>query len=92
MSEPYTPTTEQVREFWASDGKHLPAAKSYERRASIAEFDRWLDQVKADARREGLAEGWDEAVEMAADKGWLHVDAVADTSDRNPYRQEADHE
>lgn len=35
-----------------------------------------------------LRDAWEDAVEMAADKGWLHVDAVADTSDRNPYRAE----
>ena len=83
MSE-YVPTTEEVLTGWMLSG---PPASTVVR---ALDFGRWLDQVKADARREGLAEGWDEAVEMAADKGWLHVDAVADTSDRNPYRQEAD--
>ena len=84
MSEDsYVPTTDEVRLKYESASLGQSAS---------AEFDRWLAGVKADARREGLAEGWDEAVEMAADKGWLHVDAVADTSDRNPYRQEADHD
>lgn len=43
----------------------------------------WATAVREEWRAEGD--------ERTADKGWLHVDAVADTSDRNPYRQEADH-
>ena len=39
----YTPTTAQVRDFWASDGKFQPAAKSYGFTESTAEFDRWLE-------------------------------------------------
>ena len=42
MSDGYTPTTRQVRTFWASDGKLQPAAKSYKFAESAAEFDRWL--------------------------------------------------
>lgn len=48
MSE-YTPSTEQVRQFWASDGNFQPAAKSYDSYESLLEFDRWLNQVKAEA-------------------------------------------
>ena len=40
MSDGYTPTMEQVRTFWASDGKLQPAAKSYKFAESAAEFDR----------------------------------------------------
>lgn len=48
MADEYTPTTEQVREFWASDGQHQPAAKSFRPLESEAEFDRWLAAHDAD--------------------------------------------
>ena len=57
----YTPTTEQVRTFWASDGKHQPAAKSYGHEESALEFDRWLAArdrvVAANAWDEGYGQG-----------------------------------
>lgn len=64
MSE-YTPTTGQVRQFWASEGTHVPAAKSEDYVVSAAEFDRWLDRERAIARREGQAEG------MRSTASWL---------------------
>jgi len=57
----YTPTTEQLRDFWTSDGSYQPAAKSYDYDESVAEFNRWLRQVKAEALepiRALLEEGW----------------------------------
>lgn len=51
MSE-YTPTIAQVRQFWASDGALQPAAKSYDFEESAAEFDRFIEKVKAEAVRE----------------------------------------
>lgn len=55
MSE-YTPTTEQVRNFWASDGTHQPAAKSYDYGESRNEFDRWLARHDAEVKAEALRE------------------------------------
>ena len=53
MSE-YTPTTEHVRDLAL-------------RLMNAAEFDRWLAGVKADARREGQAEAWDEGRQAGVD-------------------------
>ena len=84
MSEPYTPTTDEVRSGYADGGGEY---------RDIAEgwFDRWLDQVKADARREGQADAWDEGYRAGADDmsdlraGRLTFQTITS----NPYRQEA---
>lgn len=80
MSEPYTPTTDEVRSGYADGGGEY---------RDIAEgwFDRWLAKVKADARRKGQADAWDE--------GWNNragYDATPDADEPescNPYRREA---
>lgn len=48
----YTPTTEQVRDLYALSD---PAGKTWQ--VYEAEFDRWLQQVKAEAWEEGFADG-----------------------------------
>lgn len=85
MSE-YTPTTEQVRNFWASDGTHQPAAKSYDFTESRDEFDRWLARVRRDAAKAA----WDEACEAFAwcrDNGPIE-DALPYVVEHNPYMPE----
>ena len=47
MSEPYTPDEHNVRAAWIETG--LGSEESL-----IAEFDRWLAGVKADAKAEGM--------------------------------------
>lgn len=54
MTSKYTPTTEQVREFWASDGRHQPAAKSFGAQESADEFDRWLAAHDAEVAAKAL--------------------------------------
>ena len=49
MSEPYTPDEHNVRAAWIATGIGSEDALS-------AEFDRWLAQVRADAKAEGPAE------------------------------------
>ena len=57
-TDEYVPTTDHIRAFWASDGDHVPAAKSYDYFESYAEFERWLAahdaRVRRDAAREAL--------------------------------------
>lgn len=67
--QPYTPTTDEVRAKFA-DGYSI-----YDYR-DIAEgwFDRWLDGVRAAARREGQAEALRDAIEEVEESG---VDAYA---------------
>ena len=58
MSEPYTPTTEEVCECWTT---RCDIGNPYETDADVEErhheesvkFDRWLRKVKAEAWREG---------------------------------------
>lgn len=94
MPRLYTPTTEQVRGFWASDGKYQPAAKSYDEQESAAEFDRWLNQVRAEAWDEGYDAGrnpnrygdpefwdWDDF------DSTFYRKAGVDPTQHNPYRE-----
>lgn len=82
MSEqPYTPDTETVREQYTREQPpHIGTVSS-----KSAEFERWLDRIKADARREGQADAWDE--------GWNNragYDATPDADEPescNPYRK-----
>lgn len=73
MTEEYTPTTEAIRNAWVYSEmfKHI---------AEIAAsgFDRWLNQLKAEA----WDEGW-EANEAESDP-WMH----GKRTDGNPYRSE----
>ena len=67
----YTPTTEEVRGryFWYGDyGDKEPVEIE-------AEFDRWLNEVKAQVWEQGYAIGWATA--------WHGLEHPA----RNPYRQ-----
>lgn len=56
MSEMYTPTTEQVRLKFAYEPRPANGTSP----TLMADFDLWLDQERAVARREGMADGWDE--------------------------------
>lgn len=52
----HTPTTADVREQYTRE--EPPRIGTVSEKAD--EFDRWLGQVKAEARREGQVEAWDE--------------------------------
>lgn len=63
----YTPTTGQIENAWCSryDGEHS-WARGEELRGYEAEFDRWLEQVKAEARYAALADAYRVASATAA--------------------------
>lgn len=80
MSElPYVPTTADVRREYRHRG------------ADPAEFDaafnRWLARERAEARRQGQAEAWDEAVASAHLEEDQHFIMIK--HDPNPYRDGA---
>lgn len=82
MSEPYTPTTEEVRASYLSALTHNHPMNVGE---VIAEFDRWLAGVKAEAFEQGFTtfeRAWE------ADRVFPH-DHIS--KDYNPY-QEANNE
>lgn len=80
MSEqPYTPDTEAVREQYTREQPpHVGTVSS-----KSAEFDRWLDRVRAAARREGQAEAWEDAVASAHLHETEHFTSIK--HDPNPY-------
>ena len=66
----YTPTTDEVRECWATaevnpDGYTSEGLPVPDEAEQYAEFDRWLEQERTVARREGQAEG------MRSTADWL---------------------
>ena len=59
MSEQWTPTTDQVRSFYAHDSEdeyHDPIAYPSHVRSAEQAFDRWLEQVKREAKVQALRE------------------------------------
>ena len=80
----WTPTTKQVRDGYRFDPEEdyynpLQAGANAERAGR--DFDRWLEQVKAEAWDEGFADG------VNHDLGdWDNAPAIIN----NPYRQETD--
>ena len=81
----YTPTTEQVRE-WALHGfgDYKDLGGDW--------FDRWLQQVKAEAWEEGARAGLDKGLDIAElvhqGSGKLNIPDVPPPP-TNPYRQKA---
>jgi hypothetical protein len=78
MTDPYIPTTDEMRvrasTFWIDD-------KTYEVDKQRAhEFDRWLSDVKSAV--------WDEAIHEAGACGWLPDLVHEEMLMRNPYRGE----
>lgn len=61
----YTPTTDKIEDAWCSryDGEHSWASGE-ERRGYEAEFNRWLEQVKAEAWDEGFDAGERDAFDL----------------------------
>ena len=53
MTDDYTPTTAEVREWWAEDQDRTHGMAD---EAHMAEFDRWLEQYTAEKRAEWEAE------------------------------------
>ena len=89
MSEPHAPTTEDLKQRWL-EAHRVPASLGSEqighlRQQRLAELDAWLDKAKADARREGQADAWDEG--SRASRIMLPFDPPRYPT--NPYRQEA---
>lgn len=76
--ESYTPTTARVLDayIWCDMGSTSDEWDA----ARTAEFDRWLDQVKAEARREGQAEAWN--------AGWTK--GIGDTAHRGKWNDDGD--
>ena len=88
MSE-YTPTTADIRHgYIVTSMRYTPETDDHllaKRRREVAdEFDRWLDQERADARREGQADAWDAGAQAQAAAYGMDQDTGP-----NPYRQEA---
>ena len=82
MSDPkYTPNTAAIRERWIESAIGADGIAE-----AHAEFDRWLNQVRADARLQGRAMGWDDA---AVHIGGHNFDECDETEPPNPYREEA---
>ena len=80
----WTPTTEQVRNGYRYDPEDdyynpLQAGANAERNAR--DFDRWLEQVKAEAWDEGYTSGRSNAMRRMSDEPKAPLT-------RNPYRQE----
>ena len=76
----YTPTTQEVRGKYAThQGARYRGQKYLDLRR--AEFDRWLNEVKAEAWDEGFTDG------INHDLGdWDNAPAII----KNPYREEKD--
>ena len=92
MSNPFRPGADSVRLAYVDRQGFLAQFARTGRKedaAYEAEFDLWLAKVKADARREGLADGWDEGHDAATDEApdGVWPDAWIDTP--NPYRNGA---
>lgn len=68
----YTPTTEQVRKHWENVGFA----------GTGEEFDRWLNQIRAEAWEEGFQAGWEEHENPGA-----FVNDYWDAKTLNPYKE-----
>jgi len=82
----YTPTTEQVREVWGGFSECgglviRPSGTSTFLDDRYAEFDRWLDRVRAEAK----AEAWD-AGYIAGRGDEQNANWMYETS--NPYKEQ----
>ena len=89
MVNEYTPKADDFRQVWAAFngyGGLVARPHSVSMDEGYAEFDRWLDGVRAEARREGQSEAWDEAVASA----YLHEDKyrISIEHDPNPYLED----
>ena len=75
-----TLTTKHVREDFAT--RRVPHIDESRREA----FDRWLEQVKAEAWQEGHDAGWEDRHEDAL-IGWM-ASGPHESDAHNPYRKE----
>ena len=80
--QPYTPDEFNVRMEWVTNGIGPDDDLN-------AEFDRWLEQERARARREGQAEAWDEGYD-AGELCGLTAEQPDHACPINPYRTGAD--
>lgn len=83
--ENYMPSTAEVRaKFAACAGEFIDLAEE--------QFDRWVAEVKAEARREGLARGFDEGWVARADRARFNrpPSAPPPGPGLNPYRGRKD--
>ena len=84
----WTPTTKQVRDgyrFDPEDDYHNPLQAGANAERAGRDFDRWLDEVKAEAWEEGY-----ESAALRIPEGVWHD--VAAPHPGNPYRQEQENE
>ena len=93
MSEQWTPKADDFRQVWAAFngyGGLVTRPHSVSMDEGYAEFERWLEQERAVARREGQAEAWADAIGEAYDCGWIHDYGRDEMIDRNPFEPEED--
>lgn len=101
--QPYTPTTEEIRDYVEMGGEPRPwepptpegEALEIKRREA---FDRWLAAhdaaIEAAAEQRGAEEGWDLAIDYAWDDSSIYEADAKRAKAANPYRadQEGDDE
>ena len=79
MSDEHTPTTEEVREAYAT---HRFNAYAKYREVGLPEFDRWLaaydKEVRADERREAIRDAYANINETHTPTGYLSKQFVLD--------------
>ena len=78
----YTPTTDEVRDLWENSLSHgcanreAKADADWEDERMVAQFDRWLERVRAEAQVKALREAADEAeAREVAIHGSAHYDS-----------------
>ncbi len=64
MNDPYTPTTKQVRSVYVIDGTRLTQG------LRGPDFDRWLAEVRAEAKAEGAVEQRERDAHIAEEFDW----------------------
>ena len=78
-SPEHTPTTEDIREAWATD------EQGYRYDSEAARFDRWLAAHDAEV----AARVWDEATDYDVARQVVIACETGEDQPPNPYRQEA---
>ena len=85
----YTPTTNDIREVWGGFSEYgglviRPSGTATFLDDRYAEFDRWLETVRAEAKAEAWHEGWDAGWVDA----WNNAESLKTkvTISENPYK------
>lgn len=77
MSE-YTPTTGHIRDFWATGGTYIPAAKGQSYEECFSEFDRWLAEREAEVAKAERKRIIEKVKAYATDRHFIGVWIVLD--------------